>query len=76
MEHSAREPFHTLSNARNDRGWLGDFLLGLLRFHKRGSAKVSWSLCMSVVSNLQGGEFYESEGVPQQEFADHEFPLL
>ena len=31
---------------------------------------------MSVVSNLQGGEFYEREGVPQQEFADHEFPIV
>ena len=56
-------------------GW-ETFFLDYCAFIKEDRQRPHGGLCMSVVSNLQGGEFYESEGEPQQEFADHEFPIV
>lgn len=52
------------------------FLLDYCAFIKEDRQRPHGGVFMSVVSNLHGGEFHESIGEPQQEFADYEFPIV
>lgn len=45
-------------------------------FIKEDRQRPHGGVCMSVVSKLHGGEFYERMGTPQQKFADYEFPIV
>ena len=77
MWNIVRESHFTLYPMRGvtEDSWKA-FLLDYCAFIKEDRRRPHGGLCMSVMSNLQGGEFYESIGVPQQEFADHEFPIV
>lgn len=77
MWNIVRESHFTLYPMRGvtEDSWKA-FFLDYCAFIKEDRRRPHGGLCMSVMSNLQGGEFYESIGVPQQEFADHEFPIV